>query len=103
TDLGNFFPHADHAFGPVHEGVGIALLRSDVYVLETVRAFGDYGNYWLITLRESRLRFTRPLHWRTGAVAFGQIEIVAHSDFVSVAEDRSTREGHHQAVCELKP
>ena len=49
------------------------------------------------------LRFVGPLHRRARAVAFGQIEIVAHGDFVSVAQDGSAGKGHHQAVGKLEP
>ena len=61
------------------------------------------GSTGLIAFRESGLRFVGPLHGRAGAVAFGQIEIVAHSDFVAVAEHGSAGKSHHQAVREFEP
>ena len=43
------------------------------------------------------------LHRRAGAIALGQIEIVAHPDFVAVADHGCPRQRAHQAVGEFEP
>jgi hypothetical protein len=48
--------------------------------------------------REAAVRLGRPLHCRASAVSFRQPKIVAHSNFLAVADDGSSGERHHQTV-----
>src|SRR5438034_8661764 len=55
----------------------------------------------LVRFRESRMRFRRPLHWRAGAIALGQLEIIPHADLVAITNDRRSGQCEHQTVGEL--
>src|SRR4051794_5319978 len=55
----------------------------------------------LLTLRETCIGLRRPLHRRSGTVALGEREIVAHGQLISIANDRRARQCKHQAVSEL--
>src|ERR1039457_25569 len=92
----------DDAFGPVQHRVGIAALLGNIDVLVTVGTFVDNRGTRLVVFCESALRLHRPLHWRAGAVALGQIKIIAHPDFVAVADHRRARQRTHQTVGELE-
>ena len=61
------------------------------------------GEHGLSLSVKPRMRLGRPLHRRAGAIAFGQIEIVAHPDLVAVADHRRARQRAHQAVGEFEP
>ena len=49
------------------------------------------------------MRFGRPLHRRAGAIALGQIEIVAHAELVAIADHGRPRQRAHQAVGQFEP
>ncbi len=101
ADLGHFLAHADDALGTVEHQVGIAPLLCGVDVLVAVRALVDHGRTRLVAFGKSGMRFGRPLHRRARAIALGQIEIVAHAEFVAVPDHRRTRQRAHQAVGEF--
>ena len=56
-----------------------------------------------VALGEAAVRLVRPLHRSAGAVALGKLQIVAHAEFVAVAENRRTGQREHQAVGQLQP
>ena len=71
-------------------------------MLVPIGAIVHDGRAWLVAFRESGMRFGRPLHWRAGAVALGQIEIVAHPDLIAITDHGCPRQRAHQAVCEFE-
>ena len=103
ADFRNLLAHPDDALGPVQHRVRIAPLFGGVDVLVAVGALVDHGRARPVALGEAGMRLGRPLHRRAGAVALGQIEIVAHRDLVAVADDRRPRQRAHQAVGQFEP
>ena len=79
----------------------VAALLGGVDVLEAVRAAVDHRQDRLLRLGEAAVRLGRPLHRRAGAVALGQLEVVAHAELVAVADHRRAGQREHQAVGEL--
>jgi hypothetical protein len=47
------------------------------------------------------MRFRRPLHWRAGAIALGQLEVIPHADLVPITNHGGSGEREHQAVGEF--
>ena len=45
----------------------------------------------------------RPLHRRARAIALGQAEVIAHAEFVAIANDGSAGQGEQEAVGEFQP
>ena len=48
------------------------------------------------------MRLGGPLHRRAGAIALGQREIIAHRDFVAIADHGRSRQRAHQAIGEFE-
>src|SRR5690348_12626727 len=70
---------------------------------EAVRTATDHRQDWLLSFGEASMRLCRPLHRRPRATALGEFEIVAHPDFIAVADDRRARQCQHETIGELHP
>src|SRR5205807_6254092 len=92
ADFRYLLAHADNAFGPVQEGMRVAALDRGIDMLKAIRPTADHRHGWFSVLREAAVRLVRPLHRRTRAITFGQRQILAHTDFVAVADDRRPRQ-----------
>jgi hypothetical protein len=98
ADFWTFFAETDHTFGPVQHGLGVSLLGLDVHALEAVWTCADDGERRFFRGGKSALRFLAPLHWRADRITLRKAEIIAHSNFISIAEYRRSGEREHQAV-----
>ena len=81
----------------------MAPLDCGINVLKTVRPFLDNGRVWFDAFCKAAVRFVRPLHGGPRTIAFRQREIVAHAEFIAVANDRRSRQCKHQTISELEP
>ena len=103
TDFRDLLAHPDDALGPVQHRIRVAPLFGGVDVLVAVGSLVDHGRARPVAFREAGMRLGRPLHRRAGAIALGQIEIVAHRDFIAVADHRRPRQRAHQAIGQFQP
>ena len=84
------FSQRDHVAHPVQERRGIALLRFHVDRFVAPDRIHDHGavEAGRHGRGKSGVAIAVPLHRRADAVAIAEIDVVAHSDFVAVVEDR---------------
>src|SRR5262245_20671845 len=87
------FSKPDHVSHPVQKGAGVTDLSFDVDGLVSVHGIHDH---WAIELgrvgtRETGITIGTPLHRSSNTVAVAEINVVAHSNFVAVIDDRRAR------------
>jgi hypothetical protein len=95
THFQNLLAHADDPLGPVEERIRMAPLDRGINVLEAVGPARDHRQPRPVALGEAAVRFIRPLHGRSRAVALRQFQIIAHADLVAVTNDRGARQSKH--------
>src|SRR5712672_1744769 len=77
-------------------------LDRGVDVLIPVRSLIDYRRARPRAFGKTAVRLVRPLHSRPRTIAFRQVEIVPHAEFIAIANHRSSRQREHQAIGELE-
>src|SRR5581483_1724968 len=84
------FSERDHVAHPIQEGRWITLLSFHVERFVTPHCIHDDGaiEFGGIGAAESRVAIGIPLHGSADPVAIAEINVVAHSDFIAVVNDR---------------
>jgi hypothetical protein len=72
-------------------------------MFKAIRAAADDRHHRLATLREAAIRLSRPLHRRSATGPLGQRQVIAHAEFVAIAQHRRAGQREHEAVGELEP
>src|SRR5262245_21213260 len=87
------FSQPDHVSHPVQKGTGVTDLRFDVDGLVSVHWIHDHGTIKLggVGTRKTGITVGAPLHRSSHTVAVAEINVVAHSNFVAVIDDRRAR------------
>src|SRR5450432_2241581 len=78
-------------------------LRSNVHRRISVDRILNQGSVQMfrICARKAAVASPIPLHWSSYSVAISQIDVVSHSNFVAVIDDRSARQRHQHAIHQL--
>src|SRR5262249_29711287 len=102
ANLWNLFAHPDDSFRPIQKRIRIAPLLRDIDVLIAVRPVTDHRQDRPVRFREPGIRLGGPLHWCAGTIPLRQVQVIPHTDFVSIPKHRRSRQREHQAVREFE-
>ena len=103
TNFRHLLAHPNDAFGPIQQRLRVSPLNCRVNVLESVGAATNDRQKRLVAFSKAGVWLVGPLHWRACTVPLRKREIVAHADFIAVANHRRPRQCEQEAVCQLEP
>src|SRR5439155_16537874 len=94
------FAHINDALHPGQERMLRPPLGFHVDSLIAVDGIGNQGRVQAFRIgpREASVPATIPLHRSAYTISIAEVNIVPHSDFVAVVDDRSAWHGHQQSV-----